>query len=117
MDANNGWIVGDEVPIMYTPDGGLSWYEQSTSEGVYYRLYAVDFVDQTHGWAVGSGGYILRTTRGNSTDMRLWTGMNDPIFLSIIGGLTGVAVVVVITLWIIRSRIGSKQRSQQGLDL
>jgi photosystem II stability/assembly factor-like uncharacterized protein len=27
LDEDNGWIVGSEIPVMYTPDGGANWYE------------------------------------------------------------------------------------------
>jgi photosystem II stability/assembly factor-like uncharacterized protein len=117
VDEDNGWIVGDEVPIMYTPDGGLNWYEQSTSEGVYFRLLAVDFVDQTHGWAVGANGYILRTTRGNTTETRLWGGLTDPVFLSAIGVILTVVVVIFIALWRRRRLKVPKQPSQHSIEL
>ncbi|MHC4913531.1 MAG: WD40/YVTN/BNR-like repeat-containing protein, partial [Planctomycetota bacterium] len=29
IDENNGWIVGTEIKVMYTPDGGANWYQQS----------------------------------------------------------------------------------------
>ncbi|MHA2059091.1 MAG: YCF48-related protein [Candidatus Thorarchaeota archaeon] len=104
LDSNNGWIVGDEIPIMYTPDAGGNWYEQSVSEEVIGRLYSVCFVNVTHGWAVGSQGTILRTTEGNVTGSRLWFGFTDPIFLLIIGA---VSVIIVSTL-VLRRRFRRK---------
>jgi photosystem II stability/assembly factor-like uncharacterized protein len=104
LDSNNGWIVGDEIPIMYTPDAGGNWYEQSVSEEVIGRLYSVYFVNVTHGWAVGSDGTILRTTEGNVTGSRLWFGFTDPIFLLIIGA---VSVIIVSTL-VLRRRFRRK---------
>ncbi len=98
IDEDNGWIVGIEIKVMYTPDGGTSWYEQSVPEDVSSRsprIRAVDFINETHGWAVGSRGVILRTRTGNSLGGRLWTGMTDPLFLSIVAV---VAVVVTVTV-------------------
>lgn len=92
LDENNGWIVGHEVAVMYTPDGGANWVEQSTSGEVTSRLIAVDFINVTHGWAVGWDGIIMRTTRGNDLGNRLWYGMTDPLFLFIVG-VIAIAVV------------------------
>lgn len=93
LDANNGWIIGDETEVAYTPNGGLDWYSQEFPGD--NRLTSIDFINLTHGWAVGWGGYIYRTTQGNSLGKRLWTGMTDPLFLSIVAV---VAVVVTVTV-------------------
>jgi len=121
VDADNGWIVGDRIPVMYTPNGGADWYEQSVSEAVTERLIAVDFVNSTHGWAVGSGGTIIRTTKGNVLGTRLWNGVTDRVFLSIIG-LAAVAIIGVVIVFNRRRRRtklvppdASKQTN--GLDL
>lgn len=98
IDEDNGWIVGTEIPVMYTPDGGANWYEQSVPADVNSRdprIMAVDFINGTHGWAVGYGGTILRTRTGNTLGNRLWKGMTDPLFLSIVAVA---AVVVTITV-------------------
>jgi photosystem II stability/assembly factor-like uncharacterized protein len=94
VDSKNGWIVGDQIPIIYTPDGGLNWYDQSLSDEFYDRLYAVDFINTTHGWAVGSGGAIYRTTQGNAVGTRLWNGITDPVFLAIITLVIGSLVIL-----------------------
>jgi LPXTG-motif cell wall-anchored protein len=91
---NRGWIVGTEVPVMHTPDGGSTWYTQSTSRQVTSRMMALDFLNNTYGWAVGNGGVILKTTTGTDLGTRLWTGMTDPLFLTILGGLISVVVVI-----------------------
>ncbi len=100
LDADNGWIVGDRIPVMYTPNGGADWYEQSVPEAVTRRLMAVDFVNLTHGWAVGSGGAIIRTTKGNALGMRLWNGMTDRVLLSMVG----LAAIVIIGVVFVRNR-------------
>jgi photosystem II stability/assembly factor-like uncharacterized protein len=92
LDINNGWIVGDESEVVYTPNGGRDWFSQEFPHD--NRVSAVDFINVTHGWAVGRGGYIYRTTQGNSLGSRLWTGMTDPIFLSIVGAIAAVVLTI-----------------------
>ena len=98
LDANHGWIVGGETPIMYTPDGGLNWYEQSIS-GNTGRIMAIDMINLTYGWAVGWNGKILKTTNGNQLDARLINGFSDPIVLSIVGVVVIVPVSLGIFCW------------------
>jgi photosystem II stability/assembly factor-like uncharacterized protein len=88
IDKDHGWIVGTEVPVMYTPDGGANWYEQSvppTVSDTMSRIRAICCIDQTHGWAVGWNGVIMRTTSANSLDARLWGGSADVLIFSVIG--------------------------------
>ncbi|MHA2241057.1 MAG: YCF48-related protein [Candidatus Thorarchaeota archaeon] len=96
IDEYNGWIVGREIPVMYTPDGGANWYQQSVPAEVNSRIRAVNFINQTHGWAVGWDGILMRTTTGNSFGNRLWYGITDPLFLSIIAVLVTIPVGVFI---------------------
>lgn len=90
---NQGWIVGLEIPVMYTSDGGITWYEQSVPEDVSSRLMAVNFLNDTYGWAVGHSGNILKTTNGNTLGTRLWNGLTDPAIISLV---VGIAVVTVL---------------------
>jgi len=90
----NGWIVASEIPIMHTPDGGSTWYTQSISIQINRRMMALDFLNSTYGWAVGSGGVILKTTTGTDLGTRLWNGMTDPLFIAIVGSIVSVAVVI-----------------------
>lgn len=85
-DEMRGWAVGiiwstdfvsrPKVPmyvggILHTRDGGRSWQQQEISlppgyfeeEGVSWDLVDVCFIDERHGWAVGSG-VILWTEDG-----------------------------------------------------
>ncbi len=55
VDNFNGWATGDI--IIYTSDGGLTWYQQGTVtknkiNGLYFKNY-------NHGWGVGENGTIL----------------------------------------------------------
>src|SRR5690606_10037134 len=51
--------------VLYSPDGGQSWISQQTPSTTPIRK--LTFVDEQHGWAVGSLGKILRTTNGGNT--------------------------------------------------
>jgi photosystem II stability/assembly factor-like uncharacterized protein len=95
IDELNGWIVGEEIAVMYTPDGGANWYDQSVPSGVGSRMRAVDFVNGTYGWAVGAGGIILRTRIGNTLGVRLWRGLTDPMFIAIVSAIVIVPLSVV----------------------
>ncbi|NHI83352.1 MAG: hypothetical protein EAX81_03520 [Candidatus Thorarchaeota archaeon] len=106
LDADHGWIVGDETAVMYTPNGGTDWYKQSVGS-IISRMSAVDFINQTHGWITGWDGIILRTTAGNTIGTRLWAGFADPLFLSIAGVVTIVIVTGITSLvWFRRRRSG-----------
>ena len=52
--------------ILHSQNGGVSWSQQSTGN-VTATLYAIDFLDEWTGIAVGSGGTILRTENGGQT--------------------------------------------------
>ena len=93
LDADRGWVVGSEPSVMYTPNGGIDWYEQSVSAET--RLMSIDFINNTHGWAVGYGGHILRTTHGNSLGPRLWNGVTDRVFLSVVGVVAAMIIGVI----------------------
>ncbi len=64
ISNNVGWAVGGwgGVPIRKTIDGGNTWTAQWA--GTTYWLRDVSFANPTHGWIVGDGGVILRTTNG-----------------------------------------------------
>jgi photosystem II stability/assembly factor-like uncharacterized protein len=79
-DADDGWVVGATQPlaqvgvILHTSDGGATWAPQaSTLSG---ELSGVDFVDDTHGWAItdepsdfesGAGASLERTSDAGQT--------------------------------------------------
>lgn len=91
---DKGWIVAGEIPIMHTPDGGSTWFAQSVPSHVNRRLKALDFLNETYGWAVGYDGVILRTTRGTDLGTRLWNGLADPLFITIVGAIVTITVIV-----------------------
>jgi len=105
IDKDHGWIVGAEIPVMYTPDGGANWYRQSVPSTVadtIAPIMAICCIDQTHGWAVGWNGVIMRTTSADSLGARLWGGSADLLIFSVIG--TAVVVVVVSGVFVLHRR-------------
>ena len=108
--GENGWIVGREIPIMHTPDGGGTWFAQSVPSNINRRMMALDFLNETYGWAVGYNGAILKTMKGTALGTRLWNGVTDPLFLAIIAAFAGV-VIVSSGLWYRRRKKGKSQKS------
>ncbi|MDF1540449.1 MAG: YCF48-related protein [Candidatus Thorarchaeota archaeon] len=109
VDPYNGWLGGLETPITYTPNGGLDWYDQGVE--IDTRINGLEFINQTHGWAVGSDGTILRTTKGNEIGARLWRGLTDYVILIPIGA-TIIGIVAVVMLYR-RRRMPEKPLSKQ----
>jgi hypothetical protein len=74
VDESVGWMVGRCPGLGYygviwkTMDGGGTIIDQySLNE----ELYAVHFINQNTGWAVGEGGVILKTTTGGVIPVEL----------------------------------------------
>jgi photosystem II stability/assembly factor-like uncharacterized protein len=79
-----GWVVGDGgtiykvtatatavPPITYT----YTWTNQTPGAGVTTaNLYAVSFVDNNLGYAVGDGGVVIKTTNGGTNWTRISSG-------------------------------------------
>lgn len=60
------WIVGDPGSnVLHSADEGQNWELQPTGQPL--PLNDVTFVDETHGWAVGAMGTLLRTVDGGRT--------------------------------------------------
>lgn len=83
VNLKKGWVVGASGTIKMTEDGGKTWVTQASGiQGsdkslmiTDSNLSAVDFVNETTGWAVGEGGVILNTTDGGKT----WTLQNSGV--------------------------------------
>ena len=91
IDSDNGWIVGIGPSVIYSPDGGNSWYEQECPN---YFFRSVDFINETHGWAAGSSGAVARTVTGNSLGPHLPSGFL--LTLGFTGGGTFVPYISII---------------------
>jgi photosystem II stability/assembly factor-like uncharacterized protein len=105
-DQNHGWIVGMEIPIAFTPNRGINWYAQQVPEEVDSRMMAVDFVNLTHGWAVGTGGYILRTMNGDGLGTLLLLEYSVSSYLIIIVAVVVICCVVIIFLRRRKAQLG-----------
>lgn len=63
-DGSVAYAVGTNGCTIKTYNGGQSWVQKSSP--VSSDLYAVSFIDSTHGWAAGDDGVILKMTDGAS---------------------------------------------------
>ncbi|UCE18064.1 MAG: hypothetical protein JSV84_14565 [Gemmatimonadota bacterium] len=78
-DGRTGWIVGYSQygrdhfgsTILKTTDGGTTWSEREV--GLPNINEAIHFVDESHGWIVGSRGGIAVSTDGGA----LWTAQSS----------------------------------------
>lgn len=73
LDANTGWITGNNGQIGKTTDGGTTWVVQNTPFN--YGMAGIHFSDPQNGWAGGYYQKLLRTTNGGAT----WTEQNPGI--------------------------------------
>lgn len=65
---NRIWIAGQPgSAVLFSPDFGQTWQVQSTGQPL--PLHALQFLDESNGWAVGDGGTILGTSDGGKS----WT--------------------------------------------
>ena len=78
LDANTGYIVGENGAILKTTDGGKFWTDQSLAS-MYYRLNSVDFVNADTGFVAGANGRILKTVNGGTVWDTLTSGTIKPL--------------------------------------
>ncbi|MGY5875267.1 MAG: YCF48-related protein [Candidatus Thorarchaeota archaeon] len=71
LNSTHGWIVGSRPRAAHTQNGGLQWLQQSVP--VDRRINAVNFLNESLGWAITWGGHILRTERGNEVGTTSWS--------------------------------------------
>lgn len=82
VDANTGWVVGLNMAIFKTTDGGNSWVKQDNIRwrgdppGYPPIAFDVFFIDRNRGWVAGLPELILYTEDGGAT----WVEQNrNPI--------------------------------------
>jgi photosystem II stability/assembly factor-like uncharacterized protein len=102
IDDQHGWIVGGEIPVMHTSNGGNNWYQQSVPADIGERMMAVCFVDELHGWVAGYDGCILRTSVGGNLDTLLLSGQEDLLLILI--GVVGIAAIIPVGVMALRWR-------------
>jgi photosystem II stability/assembly factor-like uncharacterized protein len=64
VDAQHGWVVGDDGTVVATSDGGSNW--SYLNSGTILDLYSVTFRDASNGWAVGEQGTVIHTADGGA---------------------------------------------------
>ncbi len=115
IDAERGWVVGDNGTILRTTNGGQTWTKQTS--GTTTDLHQVEFVDQNNGWVLGglppASPIALKTTNGGAT----WTRVNLPPNLGGNpvgeGGYLDISVVDASAVWI-GGRYGTIIRTLDG---
>lgn len=76
------WIAGTPgTKVLTSDDNGRTW--QTFDTGQHAPIYALSFVDNLHGWAVGALGAILSTHDGGRTWQRQRTGGTRAALLAI----------------------------------
>ena len=78
VDADHGWVVGEDGVILHTEDGGQTWEPQTshTSED----LNAVYFLNINEGWVVGDKGTLLHTVDGGTNWESVASGTTDYLY-------------------------------------
>jgi photosystem II stability/assembly factor-like uncharacterized protein len=100
-DAQHVHAVGLTSVILISEDAGLTWHTQASPVSASFR--AVSFIDERHGWAVGSGPTIIAydsaaaSTTATGAD-GLWHNRLQTVHLSSVddpdsSGIAGVASI------------------------
>jgi photosystem II stability/assembly factor-like uncharacterized protein len=77
------WIAGSPgTKVLSSEDGGRTWRAFDTHQNL--PLYALTFVDNLHGWAVGAFGTILATADGGRTWQRQQSGGTRAALLALV---------------------------------
>ncbi len=66
IGASSGWVVGSDATVLSTVTAGKTWQTQTTTPGGATLLDVCVLSDGKTGWAVGTGGAVLRTTDGKT---------------------------------------------------
>jgi uncharacterized protein CbrC (UPF0167 family) len=74
LNANTGYVVGDDGVFLQTTDGGAEWnltdgLNAAKVDDSFKDLTSVIFKDAQNGWIVGDNNVLLATTNGGTT----WT--------------------------------------------
>lgn len=73
LDAYNIWLVAGNGYIYYSDDAGLTWTTQNAGVATVNALWAINFVTDRIGYAVGAADTILKTEDGGQS----WTATLD----------------------------------------
>jgi photosystem II stability/assembly factor-like uncharacterized protein len=91
VNANFGWVVGNQGIIMHTADGGRHWKRQTS--GTDEKLHAITCTSENRCWAVGNNATILETRNGGQGWQKLQSGLTADLFaVEFVNDATGWAV-------------------------
>lgn len=95
LDAQRGWITGQDSVILATTDGGAHWVVQQFDANA-RALYDLHFWDAQHGIAVGGYGLMLQTQDGGAHWLRVESSLTKlGLHFNQIVALTDGSVLVV----------------------
>lgn len=99
IDGSTGYVCAD-TNVFYTTNGGASWEMQVNPDTAIRVLHDLDFVDATHGWAVGAEGIVLRTTDGLTWEVAGSGEIDSTLFaVDFLTADTGIAVGANGNIW------------------
>ncbi len=111
LNSTYGWITGSRPLVGHTQNGGTDWYDQGMSANE--RIYAISFLNESLGWAIGRDGCIFRTDRGNELGMYSW-GTSSSIVVYVVVTITIAAVGSLGLLLFMRKRRNNTHHSNQS---
>lgn len=84
-------VVGNQGTILFSSDGGNSWFFQSS--GVDRILRSIHFIDANQGWIVGDAGTILTTSSsGGSWTNRSFVTVQNLLSVQFVNAQEGLVV-------------------------
>ncbi len=63
----------DDGIVLWTSDGGSNWTEVNTGFGTSGDILAIDFINNSTGWAAGYNGIVAKSTDGGAS----WTNISN----------------------------------------
>jgi len=105
-DADNAWVVGGDIDILKTSDGGYTWVDQLPA--TLSALSGIGVVDAYTAFAARGAGDVLKTTDGGATWTSTDTGPDDWY-----SGLVDIAAVDSNNVWVV-GRDGTIFRTDDG---
>src|ERR1035437_2800366 len=78
LNANEGFMVGNNGTIIRTIDGGTTW--STIPSGTRKRLTSICFIDENTGFISGYGGTILKSVDGGLSWVTLSTGTTRDLY-------------------------------------